>query len=53
MATANANERPSWNERMTKGAAAFFSAALVAGVSAADGAAPAQLLAPKKPADLQ
>lgn len=30
---AYSNEKPSWNERLTKGAAAFFSAALISGVS--------------------
>lgn len=32
---AYSNEKPSWNERLTKGAAAFFSAALISGAASA------------------
>ncbi|KAL4424901.1 hypothetical protein ABPG77_002124 [Micractinium sp. CCAP 211/92] len=35
MATANSTEQPCWKERTTKGAAAFFSAALIAGSASA------------------
>ncbi|KAL4451834.1 hypothetical protein ABPG75_007496 [Micractinium tetrahymenae] len=35
MAIARSNAQPSWNERITKGAAAFFSVAMVAGAASA------------------